>query len=300
VEWSENGAGQQASAEAEVILAAGAIQSPQVLQLSGIGPAALLEAHGIEVRADLPGVGENLMDHYQSRVVVKLKDRISLNDDVRNPLRLVAMGMEWMFRNSGPLTAGAGQVGGAACSPLASDGKPDVQLLVMPLSVDKAGEPLHRYSGFTTAVWQCVPESRGRLAIQSADPFASPRIEPNYLASETDRRTLVEGLKIAREIYRQPPFRALWETEAMPGDECATDAQLLEYARRTGGTVFHASGTCRMGMDEQAVVDPELRVRGIERLRVIDASVMPTVTSANTNAAALMIGEKGAALVSAT
>jgi len=153
VEWSENGAGQQASAEAEVILAAGAIQSPQVLQLSGIGPAALLEAHGIEVRADLPGVGENLMDHYQSRVVVKLKDRISLNDDVRNPLRLVAMGMEWMFRNSGPLTAGAGQVGGAACSPLASDGKPDVQLLVMPLSVDKAGEPLHRYSGFTTAVW---------------------------------------------------------------------------------------------------------------------------------------------------
>ena len=300
VEWSENGAVQRASAEGEVILAAGAIQSPQILQLSGIGPAKLAEAHGIAVRVDLPGVGENLMDHYQSRVVVKLKDRISLNDDVRNPLRLLAMGMEWLFKDSGPLTAGAGQVGGAACSPLAKDGKPDVQLLVMPLSVDKAGEPLHRYSGFTTAVWQCVPESRGRLAIQSADPFAPPRLETNYLADETDRRTLVEGLKIAREIYRRPPFRALWETEAMPGDELTTDAQLLEYARRTGGTVFHASGTCRMGSDELAVVDPELRVRGVERLRVIDASVMPTVTSANTNAAVLMIGEKGAALVKAS
>jgi choline dehydrogenase len=297
VEWSENGTTQRANAGVEVILAAGAIQSPQILQLSGIGPAQLLETHGIAVRADLAGVGENLMDHYQSRVVVKLKDRISLNDDVRNPLRVLAMGMEWLLKDSGPLTAGAGQVGGAACSSLAKDGKPDVQLLVMPLSVDKAGEPLHRYSGFTTAVWQCVPESRGRLAIQSADPLAPPRIETNYLAEETDRRTLVEGLKIAREIYRQPPFRALWETEAMPGDERTTDAQLLEYARKTGGTVFHASGTCRMGTDERAVVDPQLRVRGVERLRVIDASVMPTVTSANTNAAALMIGEKGAALV---
>jgi len=297
VEWSENGTAHQAIAEREVILAAGAIQSPQILQLSGVGPAKLLESHGIQVRADLPGVGENLMDHYQSRVVVKLKDRISLNDDVRNPLRILAMGMEWLFRDSGPLTAGAGQVGGAACSALAKDGKPDVQLLVMPLSVDKAGEPLHRYSGFTTALWQCVPESRGRLALQSADPFAAPRIETNYLAEETDRRTLVEAIKIAREIYRQPPFRALWEIEAMPGEERATDAELLEYARRTGGTVFHASGTCRMGSDELAVVDPELRVRGMERLRVIDASVMPTVTSANTNAAALMIGEKGAALV---
>ena len=297
VAWIQDGAEQVAAAEREVILAAGAIQSPQILQLSGIGPAKLLESHGIAVRRDLPGVGANLMDHYQSRVVVKLRDRISLNDDVRNPLRVLAMGLEWMLKDSGPLTAGAGQVGGAACSEHAKGGRPDVQLLVMPLSVDKAGEPLHRYSGFTTAVWQCVPDSRGRLSIQSPDPFAPPRIETNYLSEEIDRKTLVSGLKIAREIYRQAPFGSLWHEETAPGAGRASDAELLEYARRTGGTVFHASGTCRMGTDELAVVDPELRVRGIERLRVIDASVMPTVTSANTNAAALMIGEKGAAMV---
>jgi choline dehydrogenase len=210
------------------------------------------------------------------------------------------MGLEWLLKDSGPLTAGAGQVGGAACSPLARDGNPDVQLLVMPLSVDKPGEPLHRYSGFTTAVWQCVPESRGTLAIRSADPLAAPRIETNYLSRETDRRTLVAALRIAREIYAQAPFRDLWDTEVAPGPDTSTDAGLLDYARRTGGTVFHASGTCRMGSDADAVVDPQLRVRGIEGLRVIDASVMPTVTSANTNAAALMIGEKGAELLLAS
>jgi choline dehydrogenase len=299
VTWSENGRVQEARADREVILAAGAIQSPQILQLSGIGPAKVMESQGIEVRVDAPGVGENLMDHYQSRVVVRLKDRISLNDDVRNPLRVLAMGLEWLLKDSGPLTAGAGQVGAAACSEHAQGGRPDVQLLVMPLSVDRPGEPLHAYSGFTTAVYQCVPESRGRLAIQSADPFAPPRIEANYLSSDVDRRTLVAGLRIAREIYRQPPFRALWEAEVAPGDERVTDEALLDYARHTGGTVFHASGTCRMGNDERAVVDPQLRVRGVGRLRVIDASVMPTVTSANTNAAALMIGEKGAALLGA-
>lgn len=297
VEWISERGKQQARAAREVVLAAGAIQSPQLLQLSGIGPARLLEGHGIPVVADLPGVGGNLMDHYQSRVVVKLKRRQSLNDDVRNPVRLAAMGLEWLFRNSGPLTAGAGQVGGAAHSPHAQPGRPDVQLLVMPLSVDKPGEPLHRYSGFTTALWQCVPESRGRLEIRSPDPLAPPRIETNYLSEDLDRRVLVDGLRIAREIYAQPPFRELWDAEVAPGPQCNTDAQLLDYARRTGGTVFHASGTCRMGTDRDAVVDPELRVRGIEGLRVVDASVMPTVTSANTNAAALMIGEKGAALI---
>jgi choline dehydrogenase len=297
VEWSDGGVLQQARAEREVILAAGAIQSPQILQLSGIGPARLLETHGVRPVADLPGVGENLNDHYQSRVVVKLKDRISLNDDVRNPLRVLAMGIEWMLKNSGPLTCGAGQVGAAVRSEHAKGDRPDVQLLVMPLSVDKPGEPLHTYSGFTTAVWQCVPESRGRLAIRSADPMDSPRIETGYLEKETDRKALVAGLRIARKIYREPPFRDLWDAETVPGAGRTSDADLLDYARRTGGTVFHASGTCRMGSDERAVVDPELRVRGVGRLRVIDASVMPTVTSANTNAAVLMIAEKGAALL---
>jgi choline dehydrogenase len=209
----------------------------------------------------------------------------------------MAMGIEWLFRNSGPLTTGAGQVGAAVRTPHAKSERPDAQLLVMPLSVDKPGEPLHRYSGFTTAAWQCVPESRGRVAIRSADPLAAPRIETNYLATQADRDALVGALRIAREIYAQSPFRELWDEEVKPGPAVTTDAELLQYARNTGGTVFHATGTCRMGTDDLAVVDPQLRVRGVERLRVIDASVMPTVTSANTNAAALMIGEKGAALV---
>jgi choline dehydrogenase len=297
VEYAEKGGIRQARADREVILAAGAIQSPQLLQLSGIGPAKLLEDCGIPIVADVPGVGENLNDHYQSRVVVKVKNKLSLNDDVRNPLKLLAMGAQWLFTNSGPLTAGAGQVGAAVCSPDAKGGRPDLQLLVMPLSVDKPGEPLHAYSGFTTAVWQCIPDSRGRVAIRSKDPKAPPRIETHYLREDADRKAIVAGLRIAREIYDEPPFRELWDSEAVPGADRKSDDELLDYARRTGGTVFHASGTCRMGTDDLAVVDPQLRVRGVERLRVIDASVMPTVTSANTNAAALMIGEKGAAHV---
>ena len=281
----------------EVILAAGAIQSPQILQLSGIGPAPLLEGHGIPVVADAPQVGENLQDHYQARMVVRLKKKLSLNDDVRNPLKLASMGLDWLLRNRGPLTVGAGQVGGGARTVLAKDGRPDIQFNTMPLSVDKPGDFLHNYSGFTASAWQCHPASRGRLAIRSTDPFDQPRLEANYLAEERDRKTVVEILRTIREIFRQPAFRDLCEAEVMPGPTADTDAALLDFARNNGGTCFHLVGTCRMGNDAAAVVDPELRVRGVEGLRVIDASVMPTVTSANTNAASLMIGEKGAALV---
>jgi choline dehydrogenase len=297
VEFVSGGQRQEAHAEREVILSAGTVQSPQLLQLSGIGPAKLLEANGVQVIADAPDVGENLQDHYQARTIVRLKDRLSLNDDVRNPLKLAAMGLQWLFQSAGPLTVGAGQVGGAACSPNARGARPDLQFNVMPLSVDKPGDPLHRYSGFTAAVWQCHPASRGSVRIRSADPFASPRIETNYLQQEIDSQTLVAGIRMLREIYNQRAFRALWEAEVLPGKEAVTDRQLLDFARHHGGTVFHCVGTCRMGNDPRAVVDPELRVRGVERLRVIDASVMPSVTSANTNAASLMIGEKGAALL---
>jgi choline dehydrogenase len=297
IEWLAGGKPGGARAAREVILAAGTVQSPQLLQLSGIGPAGLLREHGISVRVDAPEVGENLQDHYQARTIVRLKKKLSLNDEVRNPLRLAAMGWRWIFSNDGPLTVGAGQVGGAACTPHARGGRPDVQFNVMPLSVDKPGDPLHRYSGFTAAAWQCHPASRGRIRIRSTDPFAAPRIEANYLAEDIDRRTLVAGIGMLREIYGQPAFRDLWETEVLPGPAAGDEAALLDFARKGGGTVFHCVGTCRMGSDGRSVVDPELRVRGVEGLRVIDASVMPTVTSANTNAASLMIGEKGAALV---
>jgi len=297
VEWVRAGKIAMASADREVILSAGALQSPQILQLSGIGPADLLRDLGIPVIADAPEVGRNLQDHYQARLIVRLKEKISLNDQVRNPVELAKMGLQWMLDGSGPLTVGAGQVGGAACTEHAVGGRPDVQFNVMPLSVDKPGDPLHHYSGFTASVWQCHGQSRGRLAIRSTDPFDQPLIEPNYFAAEIDRKTMVSGLKMLREIYRQKSFRQLWDIEMVPGEAVDSDAGLWDFARTSGGTVFHCVGTCRMGSDDQSVLDPQLRVRGVEKLRVIDASVMPQITSANTNATSLMIGERGAALV---
>jgi choline dehydrogenase len=297
VEWIEDGKIHSAAADREVVLSAGALQSPQILQLSGIGPANLLRTLDIPVVTDAPEVGRNLQDHYQARLIVRLKQPISLNDQVRNLIELAKMGMQWMLAGRGPLTVGAGQVGGAACTEHAVGGRPDVQFNVMPLSVDKPGDPLHSYSGFTASAWQCHGKSRGQLAIRSTDPFEQPRIEPNYFAEEIDRKTIVAGLKILREIYRQKSFRDLWDIEMVPGEAARDDASLWKFASNTGGTVFHCVGTCRMGSDETSVLDPQLRVRGVEKLRVIDASVMPQITSANTNATSLMIGERGAALV---
>jgi choline dehydrogenase len=297
VEWISGGQVFNASVEREIVLSAGALQSPQLLQLSGVGPADLLRKLGISVVVNAPEVGRNLQDHYQARMIVRLKRPLSLNDQVRNPYELAKMGLQWLLAGSGPLTAGAGQVGGAACTEYAVGGRPDVQFNVMPLSVDKPGEPLHTYSGFTASVWQCHGESRGCLAIRSTDPFDQPRIEPNYFVEEIDRKTLVAGLNMLRDIYRQKSFRDLWDIEMAPGETVNSPAGLWDFARTTGGTVFHCVGTCRMGSDDRSVLDPQLRVRGVENLRVIDASVMPAITSANTNASSLMIGEKGSALV---
>ncbi|MFY0611575.1 MAG: FAD-dependent oxidoreductase [Hyphomicrobiaceae bacterium] len=286
-----------ANATREVILSAGAIQSPQVLQLSGIGPAEILTKYGIPVVVNNPSVGGNLQDHYQMRTIVKLHKKMSLNNDVRNPIKLAQMGLDWLLRGRGPLTSGAGQVGGAARTKHAPNNQPDVQLNIMPLSVDKPGEPLHRYPGFTAAVWQCHPQSRGRVDLKSHDPDVDPVISPNYLSTELDRNTLVEGIKMLREIYRQPAFAELWETEMVPGGHVSSDAEILNSARQMGGTVFHCVGTCRMGSDDAAVVGPDLKVRGLDGLRVVDASVMPEVTSANTNAPTLMIAEKAADMI---
>lgn len=300
VEWLEDGQLHSARADAEVLLAAGALQSPQLLQLSGIGPADLLRGLGLPVHADAPEVGANLQDHYQARVIVKLKKRMSLNDQVRSPLGLASMGAQWLLRQRGPLTVGAGQVGGMVCSEHAEGGRPDVLLNVMPLSVDKPGDALHTFSGFSASATQCRPLSRGTVQVRSTDPLAPPRIVSNYLTDPRDAKVLVSGLKILRDIYNQPSFRDLVTGEEyLPGNGVADDGALERFARTKGGTVFHPSGTCRMGSDARSVVDPQLRVRGVERLRVIDASVMPTMVSTNTNAAAIMIGEKGADLVRA-
>ena len=282
----------------EVILAAGSVQSPQILQLSGIGPADLLKKHRIKVRVDAPEVGENLTDHLQMRTIVELASPgQSLNDHVRNPFRLAQMGIDWLLRSRGPLTVGAGQVGGAMCTKYAANGRPDLQLFVMPLSVDKPGAPLHRYSGFTTSYWQCHPESRGSVSIASDDPLRDAVIKTNYLNTERDCAVMIEGLKIVREIYRQPAFADQWRREIIPGADIQSDEDILKAVRTHASTVYHLTGTCRMGSDQDSVVDPELKVRGVEGLRIADASVMPCITSANTNAPTFMIAEKAADLI---
>lgn len=297
VEWLSGGRINSARAAREVILSAGTLQTPQILQLSGIGPADVLRAQDIDIKVDAPEVGENLQDHYQIRLILRLKQKLSLNDDVRNPLKLAKMGLDWLVAGKGPLTVGAGQVGGGACTRHADNGRPDIQFNVMPLSVDKPGTPLHDFSGFTSSLWQCHPDSRGAIRIQSADPLKQPHIAPRYLSADKDIQVMIEGVKILREIHSQPAFRNLWDQEIVPGADVGTDDQISDAIRTGGGTVFHPVGTCRMGNDDTAVVDPQLRVVGVERLRVIDASVMPKITSANTNAASLMIGEKGASLI---
>ena len=282
----------------EVILAAGAIQSPQLLQLSGIGPAAALKSVGLPVRLDAPEVGANLQDHLQMRTIVTLRAGThSLNTQIRHPIKAFRFGLDWLLRGRGPLTVGAGQVGGAVCSRFAKDERPDIQIFVMPLSVDKPGTPLHRFPGFTVSYWQCHPKSRGSVSLRSADPFADPVIRTNYLSASEDQAVMVEGLKLVRNIYDQPAFQDMWAKEVVPGRCHASDADILNAIRQHAGTVYHPVGTCRMGSDDGSVVDPELRVRGVDGLRVVDASVMPQITSANTNAATYMIAEKAAEMV---
>ena len=237
-------------------------------------------------------MGKNLQDHYQARTIVQLKNKVSLNNHVRNPWSLAKMGIDWLLMQQGPLTVGAGQVGGFAKTQYAKDSRADIQFNVMPLSVDKPGDPLHQYAGFTVSICQCRPQSRGELQIQSTNPFEQAKITSNYLTAEVDIKTLVAGLEMSREIYRQKSFCNLWEEEKLPGQW-----PLESFARNNGGTVFHPTSTCRMGSDSFAVLDPELRVNGINKLRVIDASAMPSVISANTNAATIMIAERGAALM---
>lgn len=289
---SENGAETTLRCEGDVILSAGAIQSPQLLQLSGVGPADHLRALGIPVVQDSSEVGANLQDHYQARTIVRLKDSVSFNNQARSPYGLAKMGLQWLLQARGPLTVGAGQVGGFGRTSYAADGRADVQFNVMPLSVDRPGSPLHNYPGFTVSVCQCRPNSTGSVLITSPDPALAPVITTNYLKESHDVKTLIEGLRMCREIYQQRSFVNRWVEEKLPGP-----SELETFARGHGGTVFHPTSTCRMGVDEKSVVNPYLQVQGVRGLRVIDASVMPRLVSANTNAASIMIGERGASIV---
>jgi choline dehydrogenase len=296
VEWSAGGRACQASAGREVILSAGAIGSPQLMQLSGIGPGDLLHRLGIPVAHELKGVGADLQDHLQVRTVMRSTRDFTFNDDMRNPLRMAMVGLRFALQRRGPLTVSAGYAGAFLKTDPALS-LPDTQVHFINFSTTKMGDRLHDFSGFTASACQLRPESRGTLRIVSPDPFVAPAIDPNYLATETDRRVTVSGLKVLRNILRQPAITPFIQAEVDPGPDCSTDDQLLAYCRSSGGTIYHPTCTARMGVDPGAVVDDHLRVHGVPGLRVADGSIMPAVLSGNTHAGIVMIAEKAAAMI---
>jgi choline dehydrogenase len=296
VEYRQGERTRTAYANGEVILAAGAFNSPQLMQLSGLGPAALLKSFGIEVRVDMPGVGADLQDHLQARMQYQCTEPITMNDVINSWRHRLGAGLRYVMSRKGLLAIGAGYAGGffRTNSAVAT---PDVQVHFIIFSADASGARLHPFPGFIASVCQLRPESRGFVRIRSADPREPPAIQPRYLSSAHDRDTLLAGLKLLRRIMGQPAMQRYIAAERAPGPRCTSDADLLAFARASGSTVFHPTSTCRMGSDPTAVVDERLRVRGIERLRVVDGSIMPTVVSGNTNAAIVMIAEKGADLI---
>jgi choline dehydrogenase len=296
VEFVQGGATRQALARCEVIVAAGAFQSPQLLQLSGVGPAGRLQARGLAVVHDLPGVGENLQDHVQFRLMYKVARPITTNDELRTWRGRVSMGLKWLLRRRGPLAIGINQ-GGLFTRVLPESLTPDIQFHIGTLSADAAGSKPHPWPGVTFSVCQLRPESRGRVELKSARAGDAPAIVPNYLSTERDRRCAVAGIRFARDLARTEALKPYLVEEYRPGAVARTDDDLLEFAREHGQTIFHPAGTCRMGQDQSAVVDERLRVRGVGGLRVVDCSVMPDLVSGNTNAPVMMIAEKAADMI---
>jgi choline dehydrogenase len=280
-------------AKRETILAAGAIGSPQLLQLSGIGPAPLLEKHGIPVLHDLKGVGENLHDHLQIRLQYKVKNVKTLNGIANSLWGKAAMALEYFAWRTGPLTMPPSQMGAFAKSDPAQP-TPNIEWHVQPLSLDKFGDPLHSFPAITPSVCNLRPASRGWVRIKSADPAVFPEIKLNYLKEEEDRKVAVDAIRFTRRIMSAKALARYEPEEYRPGASIAKDNELARAAGELGTTIFHPVGTCKMGNDPMAVVDDELRVRGVERLRVVDASVFPRITSGNTNAPTYVIAEKGA------
>ena len=280
-------------ARREVVLAAGAIGSPQILQLSGIGAGALLKKKGVAVTHDLPGVGENLQDHLQIRSIYKVRNTVTLNRRVGSWLGKAGMALEYALRRTGPLTMPPSQLGAFAKSG-PEQATPNIEWHVQPLSLDKFGDSLHPFDAITPAVCNLRPTSRGHVRIKSADPAAAPAIRLNYLSTDADRQVAVTGLRFTRRIMAAPALQRFAPEEWKPGPELQTDSELSQAAAALGTTIFHPVGTCKMGSDQMAVVDPRLRVHGMDGLRVVDASIMPCITSGNTNAPTVMIAEKGA------
>jgi len=296
VEFWRAGQLSYADARGEVILAAGAVGSPQLLQLSGIGPGPLLRQHGIALRHELAGVGENLQDHLQLRMAFKVENTKTLNQRANSLVGKIGMGIEYFLFRRGPLTMAPSQLGGFAKSDPSRE-TPNLEYHVQPLSLDKFGEPLHPFPAFTASVCNLRPESRGWIRIKSPDPRAAPSIKPNYLATISDRRVAADALRLTRRIAAADALRKYRPEEFRPGPHVQSDDELVHAAGDIGTTIFHPVGTCKMGQDEMAVVDQRLRVHGITGLRVADAAIMPTITSGNTNAPTIMIAEKASDMI---
>ena len=300
VHWRQNGVARNARCRGEVILSAGAIGSPHLLMLSGIGPAAQLASFDIPVRLDKPGVGGNLHDHLQLRMIFKVSGVKTLNEAYASIVQRASMGLDYLLRRRGPMTMAPSQLGAFTRSDPAQD-RVNIQYHVQPLSLGKFGEPLHPFAAFTASVANVRPTSRGALTLKSIDPAVPPAIAPNYLATPEDRRIAANSIRVTRKIVAQPALQKYSPVEFLPGAAARDDdeAALVKAAGDIGTTIFHPVGTARMGRDDdtRAVVDARLRVIGIESLRVIDASVMPSITSGNTNSPTIMIAEKGAAMI---
>jgi choline dehydrogenase-like flavoprotein len=283
-------------ARREVLLSAGAIGSPQILQLSGIGPGALLRQFGVHVNCDLPGVGENLHDHLQIRMVYQVNNVLTLNQRAGTLSGKAVMGLEYLLFKTGPLTMPPSQLGAFARSD-PSQPSANIEWHVQPLSLDKFGEPLHPFPAITPSVCNLRPVSRGYVRIKSADPHAHPAIKLNYLSAEEDQKVALDSMRFTRRIMAAKALAKYEPRELMPGGGIESDAELRRAAGDLGTTIFHPVGTCKMGNDDLAVVDERLRVRGVLALRVVDASVMPRITSGNTNAPTVMIAEKAAEMI---
>jgi choline dehydrogenase len=296
--FCHHGQDKRAIAGREVLLASGAVGSPQLLQLSGVGPAALLQELGIPVVHAQDGVGANLQDHLQIRTVFKVQHTRTLNEQANSLLGRARMGLQYALFRRGPLTMAPSQLGAFAKSDF-SRATPDLEYHVQPLSLDRFGDPLHPFPAFTASVCNLRPESRGTVRIKSREPGTAPAIAPNYLATETDRLVAAAAIRLTRRICGAKALARFEPQEFLPGAALESDEELAKAAGTIGTTIFHPVGTCKMGQDSFAVVDDRLRVRGVEGLRVVDASIMPTITSGNTNAPVIMIAEKAADMIKA-
>jgi choline dehydrogenase-like flavoprotein len=300
VRWRQDGVERSARCRGEVILAAGSIGSTQTLLLSGVGPAAQLRELGIPVLLDRPGVGENLQDHLQLRMIFKVSGARTLNEDYHSRIGFARMMVDYALFRRGPLTMAPSQLGIFTRSDPRRE-RANIQYHVQPLSLDRFGEPLHTFPALTASVANVQPTSRGHIRLKSRDPADKPAIQPNYLSTDDDRRVAADSIRVTRRIVAQPALAPFRPVEFLPGEAASSDddAALIKAAGDIGTTIFHPVGTAKMGLpsDRMAVVDGRLRIIGLDRIRVVDASVMPTITSGNTNSPTMMIAEKGAAMI---